>query len=145
MIHLKSSCCKCFPAPHGCSTWSHCGHHTWSPTPCCRREWSNRASVRHKTEKTNAWEQLYQSGLPQVDVLQAGFGRIFLAHQLPAVSGLQLVDRGRNVSSPLIPLLSGASFQKVIHSMLGLEFECKLVRRKNNNNEEEKKEHRKSK
>lgn len=32
--HLRNSCCTCYPAPHGCSSWCHCGRHTWSPTLC---------------------------------------------------------------------------------------------------------------
>lgn len=73
MIHLKSSCCKCFPAPHGCLTWFHCGHHTWCPRLYCETEWRNRASEnetviqwgkkKKKPQANNArqWKKMYGS------------------------------------------------------------------------------------
>lgn len=65
--------------------------------------------------------------LPQANVVQLGFSRVWLVCLGLAISCLQIVDCSIDISCPLISRLPGTSLQIVIHPMLCLELHHQLL------------------
>lgn len=131
MFHLRNSCCRSFPAQHVCSSWSHCARRTWSPTLCFKRERRKRNRINKQGEAVKTPQGLTCgcgrcSCLPELNVVTLGIIRFISVIHLLATIWPQLVNCSCDVSGPLVPLLSGTSLQKMIHSVHRLELEHQL-------------------